>query len=152
MRAAGPSSKDFKPDPPDKWHVVSWDPAITTSRCIGNPVTPRCALETFFACSVRLELALCRLVLPENEDFQLAVKRRTYWYRIASFTRITAKNRIKGLNPPQRVGDLTLDLQRRACAEDEPECKRPAVKATYDLRPNPDGTWTVLGWCVGHCD
>ncbi|MEO5337646.1 MAG: hypothetical protein H7841_12235, partial [Magnetospirillum sp. WYHS-4] len=76
VRAAGPSSKDFKPDPPDKWHVVSWDPAITTSRCIGNPVTPRCALETFFACSVRLELALCRLVLPENEDFQLAGRAR----------------------------------------------------------------------------
>lgn len=128
--AAGPSVEDLKPDPPDKWHVVSWDPAITTSRCIGNPVTPRCALETFFACSVRLELPLCRLVLKRGDDFQLVEKRRTYWYRITSVTRITAKNMIKGLNPPQRVGDLTIDLVRRSCPEDRPTCNGEEVSAS----------------------
>ena len=31
----------------------------STSTCIGNPVTPLCAVETFAACRLRAEWALC---------------------------------------------------------------------------------------------
>lgn len=50
------------PDPPGAWRKLTLDDATSSSRCIGNPVTPLCAVETYLACFLRLQPELCDLV------------------------------------------------------------------------------------------
>ena len=40
-----------------------------TSRCIGNPKTPLCAVETFIACWVRRNRPLCEIVGKPDLSF-----------------------------------------------------------------------------------
>ena len=44
-------------------------PTEADSACIGDPVTPVCAVETLFACFARLDAELCRAVGIEDPDF-----------------------------------------------------------------------------------
>lgn len=46
--------------PPDEMRFISVDDA--TSKCIGNPKTPLCAVETFLACGARQNLKFCQQV------------------------------------------------------------------------------------------
>lgn len=58
--AAEPS--DLPPiDPPGVWHTLTQDDATTDSKCIGNPVTPLCAVETIRACFTRRDDSLCQI-------------------------------------------------------------------------------------------
>lgn len=50
------------PDPPGVWRKLTQDDATTTSTCIGNPVTPLCAVETYMACFLRRQAELCDMV------------------------------------------------------------------------------------------
>lgn len=34
----------------EEWATLTFDPATSSSRCIGNPMTPLCAVETHKAC------------------------------------------------------------------------------------------------------
>lgn len=38
---------------------ITRDTRTTTSKCVGNPVTPLCAIETYIACFVRRKETLC---------------------------------------------------------------------------------------------
>ena len=51
-----------QPDPPGAWRKITHDCATTDSKCIGNPVTPLCAIETYFACFLRREPDYCDIV------------------------------------------------------------------------------------------
>lgn len=64
--------------PPDELRFISTDDA--TSKCIGNPITPLCAVETFFACSARQDIDLCRKVGVIN--FSYPDKKITSRYRV----------------------------------------------------------------------
>lgn len=47
--------------PKGQFLVMTKDDATSTSKCIGNPVTPMCAVETVLACNVRGIDELCRI-------------------------------------------------------------------------------------------
>ncbi len=59
---AGANAADsiVKPDPPGVWRMLGPDDQDTTSKCIGKPKTPICAVETVLACFVRGDNSLCR--------------------------------------------------------------------------------------------
>ena len=61
--AAQPADPDLPPpDPPGVWRKITHDDSTSDSTCIGNPVTPLCALETYFACFQRSRNDFCDLV------------------------------------------------------------------------------------------
>ncbi|MEO5338818.1 MAG: hypothetical protein H7841_18340 [Magnetospirillum sp. WYHS-4] len=146
--AAGLAPEDLKPDPKDVWHIVSWDPAITTSKCIGDPVTPRCALETFKACSARLNMAFCETVI--GREISLPERRVAVWYRITSMKVLSAKTARRDINPPEKPGDVHLLAQQRFCVEGKSPCPFPEVENSfYHLRQAQDRRWSILGWYIG---
>jgi len=51
------------------WDVVRQTDAASTSRCIGKPETPLCAVETLLACFVRSEKALCDVIGKDMPSF-----------------------------------------------------------------------------------
>lgn len=63
--AAFPALAEDPPLPPltpeGEYLVLTQDDATSTSKCIGNPVTPLCAVETVMACYVRNDYELCRI-------------------------------------------------------------------------------------------
>jgi hypothetical protein len=77
------------PDPPGVWRKLTHDDATTDSRCIGDPKTPLCAIETYFACFLRREPDYCDIVgagvrplpqvgkaLHEHEEYRIVYARR----------------------------------------------------------------------------
>ena len=58
-------------DPRDRWHIMTADPATTTSTCVGNPKTGLCAVETILACSFRHDDELCRIAMGGSERIGL---------------------------------------------------------------------------------
>jgi hypothetical protein len=68
LAAALPAhAEDDVPLPPitlkGEFLVMTQDDATSSSKCIGNPVTPMCAVETFMAAGVRGNLDLKRIAL-----------------------------------------------------------------------------------------
>ena len=49
----------FPPDPPDAWRIVTQ--VGGTSDCIGDLVSPMCAVDTLFACLERHDDSLCAI-------------------------------------------------------------------------------------------
>jgi hypothetical protein len=67
--AAAPDPDVPKPDPPKKWRMLTKDSA--TSKCLGDPRTPLCAVETLLACQRRGTKRLCDSIWwPETGDAQ----------------------------------------------------------------------------------
>ena len=51
---------------PARWRIMTMEDATSTSRCIGDPRTPLCAVETLMACFIRRQVRLCTI----SEGFQ----------------------------------------------------------------------------------
>src|SRR3990172_7533843 len=67
--AGGPQHTGKAP----RWRTLTFSDETTTSKCIGKPVTPICAVETFEACFKRSQIELCRKAYRngESETFHL---------------------------------------------------------------------------------
>ncbi len=57
-------------------------PTDATSNCIGNPITPLCAVETFIACTLRIEPSLCRRI--GIDDYNYPKQKGTSRYYVVS--------------------------------------------------------------------
>ena len=140
--AVGPAHRSAAQEPEIR-RIAASD---ATSGCIGNPVTPLCAVETFIACWVRADPALCRRVgvdkksiKPRNysieyyvelmrtlrpEDIALRLK-DTYWYR---------------------PGFIEIELQERYCFPERKTCAVGAWKIFFYTLKQVDGKWQIVGW------
>lgn len=135
-------------DPPGVWHVITQDDYTTESKCVGNPVTPLCAVETIIACYVRNDHRLCRIGegLEPEPDLTPGIPGEGRWERY----RITAVRRVGSKTPPPiagvsvRAGDLTMDVHLLFCqfSQCEPTDGPPT---TYLLRST-DGRWAAVSW------
>jgi hypothetical protein len=119
------------PDPSGSWRKLTRDDATTTSRCIGNPVTPLCAVETYLACFVRRQPELCDMVgagiRPIMSVVPPADKREEY--------RVVYARRPSPLDPVDRStegnmkpqpGDVVIAYMVRACygaVDDQTNCQ-----------------------------
>jgi hypothetical protein len=70
--------------------VMTKDPETTDSKCVGDPKTPVCALETMLACLVRQQPDLCRKMGIRRGCFEKRLYKREYV--IISSNRIDQKN------------------------------------------------------------
>jgi hypothetical protein len=116
--------------------TMTIDPPTATSPCIGNPVTPLCAVETFVACYFWDDMRLCRAIgftptLRTGASGYISLQ--TFRYRAIGEATLKEENipdwaRKSDLKPsPWRSGDLALDVYWEAC-EPEDQC----VKGTRD--------------------
>ncbi len=122
-----------------------------TSSCIGNPKTPVCAVETFRACSARLNNDLCLRVGIDLEHESLMPKiQQDLRYRILS-ARILRPGDI-----PSHLSDthwmkpghaeitlLELPDPMNTCPE--------GCKYSYYLHPE-NGAWQIVRWSAWDFD
>ena len=149
--AAEPS--DLPPiDPPNHWHVLTQDDASSDSKCIGNPVTPLCAVETSLACFIRHDDELCRVGTGSMELPGLSGGVRqpvhTIRYRIVSSLIVTENNRqkvaIDRMQPD--IGDVALQLKDVDCYSGR--CQEPVgPPRTYLVRRGATG-WYAADWAA----
>lgn len=152
------------PDPPDYWRWITQDEATTTSRCIGRPETPVCAIETIIACFTRDEGALCGVAHGDSSVGPSKKSRGTAFvatkYRFVSAKRlaeedISVYDRLACVGAWQ-PGDLRVEVRRASCWRREQgyECKGPSVSDTerleaysfeYIVRRSGD-RWNVVVW------
>lgn len=68
--AGGPQRTGKAP----RWCTLTDSEETTTSKCIGKPVTPICAVETLNACFKRKQIELCRMAVINgaSETFDLS--------------------------------------------------------------------------------
>lgn len=105
-------------DPPGQWRVLTHDDETSTSKCIGDPKTPLCALETTRACSWRALSRLCRMV--EVDRMPSRPRPATSWlsYRIVSARRLSVEappDREKEWPYDWRPGDVLIGTFQRDC-------------------------------------
>lgn len=126
-------------DPPGHWRKLTRDDKTTTSRCIGRPVTPLCAIETLHACFVRNDKDLCRIANGyEPPDFGVTVEfNETVRYRVVSAWRLRPQN-VQPQNlgwdakGTREIGDIELGVTEIRCT---PRCAgEPTRTSIYTLR------------------
>jgi hypothetical protein len=118
-------AKDEAPaiDKPGYWRVMGQDDEHSTSRCIGNPDTPLCAIETIIACFVRKNNELCKIGQGAYwVDLRISGLPQPVWahrYRVVKVKRITRdhqRHSYLGRHPPPVLkGDLIVTIQDNDC-------------------------------------
>jgi hypothetical protein len=150
-------------DPPGKWRIMAHHDDASTSKCIGKPITPLCAVETVIACLARGENELCRIGMGFDESVDLGVRVLDaddhLAYRVLSARRFDARNLparrhlASQVDPPSwytddrrenRPGDYEIVVSERQCSRHEP-CRRIFSDLTYFVRWKGD-QWVVLDW------
>jgi hypothetical protein len=156
-------------DPPGQGRAVAGDDATTASRCVGNPVTPLCAVETVIACFTRKQDELCRIGMgldrppelvrdgPVPDDYYY------YRYRVVSARRFGANDlpeprELKLTEMPPawwytedrrqyRPGDAEIVLLQQICWPSPAGCDPMGDpdRFTYHLRRLGEN-WAVLVW------
>lgn len=118
---AQPADPDLPPpDPPGVWRKITHDDATSDSKCIGHPVTPLCALETYLACVQRSRNDYCDMV-EAGVRFDPKVRQPpANWQEY----RIVYARRPSQLDPVNRAtegplkplsGDVIIAVYRRNC-------------------------------------
>jgi hypothetical protein len=142
-------------DPAGSWRVMRRDDA--TSDCIGDPVTPICAVETQIACFDRAVVELCLLAYrtsnPRSFNLNYApVPDLIDRYRIETIGPIRPLKRsglpVRKRNPASsgasRDDDLYLHVRLDKCAQSRGSCAPdPANGLTCEVRPA-GSRWRVL--------
>ena len=140
---------------PARWRVMTMEDATSTSRCIGEPRTPLCAVETLMACFIRRQVRLCTISegLPESEagQFHLSPPGPSYRteYRVVHFA-VISKNSpklqldVEWLQP----GDVEMTVYRRSCLMPRSSCVgEPARGYHYVARPDGD-RWRITAYAA----
>jgi hypothetical protein len=116
-----------KPDPPGVWRILGPDDKDTTSKCIGKPKTPICAVETFLACFVRDDESLCGNSAIYERPSRHTLRRVPFAaYRFVGSTRVggrgwwrTVESRFGGhyrsILARARLGDLAVFVHSVPC-------------------------------------
>ena len=155
-----------------RWRTTGHDQAHTTSRCIGNPITPQCAIETLDAVLLRGDVGLLASVAAPGfarfdddwadmnaKDFS----KSKYFYRIVLCRVLTADDRPltgwgrvrPGVSPNRDYawypGDVLLEDEFELC--DIKQSRASCFKKSPDhgsfiriLRRLDTGHWRLVDW------
>jgi len=158
---------DARPDVPlppitpvDGYFVMTQDDATTSSNCIGNPVTPMCAVETVMACHVRGNDDLCRIGqgLERNSDIIIGpLPPEIYWVvRREVLTEQTLpwppyEMEDRPGEPSVKAGDIRIDVVDKSCRKGK--ISHSACETEYDIPPivayivrRQGSRWAVVDW------
>ncbi|CAA6604679.1 exported hypothetical protein [Rhodospirillaceae bacterium LM-1] len=139
LGAAWPVMADEKFDP-KQVRVIT--PSNATSKCIGDPKTPICAVETLLACFARQKAELCKLVEAPEADLGDSTQEITY--RVL-FSKIIHKRDIpKSLADSYWIKPGYAEVEIEEVAFNNVKCSD-FCRVSYALRPSPTG-WIVIEW------
>jgi hypothetical protein len=140
----------FAPDPEGTWRRI--DETDSTSTCIGDPVTPLCAIETLHACLTRANDDLCQIAaahyLGGPYQYRTPGAMNHYrLYRVTSVRRATiedVRTGGTGINA-RRVGDILVETEWRPCRAypTGDSCLTFSGPTTHTVR-RLDGGWVVI--------
>ncbi len=115
------------PGAADELRTMTYDPATSDNECVGNPVSPPCAIDTLVACEVRTDDSVCRSIgyRPNGHILQGGpTELAAYKYRVTTET-LSADNipewaregnRCSRINwPCWYSGDLAVDVWFHYC-------------------------------------
>jgi hypothetical protein len=156
-------------DPPGQGRAMTDEDATSTSQCVGNPITPLCAVETIIACFERVRDDLCRIGMGLDRPPEFVRgDPRPRPYRYQRYRVLSAKRfREHVLPPPHDLspantlpywwypedrrqywpGDVEIVVLKQTCWRDPARCD-PVDSGdhyTYHLRRIGD-RWAVLIW------
>jgi hypothetical protein len=139
------------------WRTLTFTKETTTSKCIGKPVTPICAVETFRACFKRKQIELCRMVSlnGESEKFEalgLPSPDRKTEYTIIKYQTIRhAPPRPKNMGPggeefDEKPGDVRVDITVRSCALTRETCAGEPTESFFYLIRHVGDRWVIYDY------
>lgn len=115
------------------WRILTDRDETTTSKCIGKPVTPICAVETLFACFNRKQIELCRMAYlnGESKKFYLGPpfpddKTEYTIIKYQTVRHVPADLRDVGWI---KRGDVEVDLTARSCPLTRDTCAGEPTKS-----------------------
>ena len=144
--AGGPSHSNKAP----RWRTLTFSDETTTSKCIGKPKTPICAVETFRACFKRSQIELCRKAFlngesekfhlgyssPESKSEYTIIKYQTIRHVPANLRDVTWIKR----------GDVRVDITARSCRLTRDTCAGEPTQSFYYLTRHVGGRWLISGY------
>ncbi len=137
------------------WRAIAYDDAHTTARCVGDPKTPVCAVETILACFIRAG-NFCRQVIATAE---LAERLARMQPRPHHLSRYRIAGAVRGLIPPGSIfegrpsdsrairrGDIYVTVFEIPCAIDEPDCVWDRHYTMHFWTRRIANQWMVIRW------
>ncbi len=152
--ADSPAPTAAKPKPA-RWRVMTLDDATSTSRCIGDPKTPLCAVETLMACFIRRQLPLCNIShgYPASETGRFGLSKpgpsyRTE-YRVVRFHVVSDKDPKLTLGGDWlKPGDIEITIYQRFCLQPRQSCVgEPVDGYSYVARRDGD-RWRITAYAA----
>jgi hypothetical protein len=145
--------------PKDQYLVLTQDDATSSSKCIGNPATPMCAVETVIACLARRKHDLCQIGMGLHHDPGLGGKGRgnDMIYTVVRSEVLADKNfpwrpaRDLPWRPGEinaRAGDARIDVVLNECDGEHSStanCSFSYGELSYIVRKE-NGRWAVIVW------
>jgi len=147
---AGGNDQDLGLNFDGSFRLMTQEDSTSTSKCIGNPISPVCAFETYMACQLRDNEELCEISLgrkagppaPYNVDKN---KVAVYGYRIMAIRQYTpdhlpyqSQNRF-GIKP----WDVGVKLEKTSCYGGECMEIHPSDEISFLLRKE-GNLWFVV--------
>lgn len=134
---------------PDQWNYITDSQELTTSRCIGVPKSPLCAMETLLACFQRNDFQLCRMVDDKADEYaevfiSPAPRERYLAYRLVQG--VIFEGPAPEEDPVIQTGDVMLVVDQRdgALGASAPPTNAPDQR--FILRQQKDKRWKVVNW------
>ena len=115
-----------------------------TSTCIGNPVTPMCAIDTVLACNVRKQLNLCEAVglgmlRPPDRKYTVDY----YVVRVHVLRPEDIKEEFRGYEW-HRPGLIKIMTMTRACTPDDVPCEKVGWREQHYTIDKAQKGWRII--------
>lgn len=145
--AGGPQHTGKAP----RWRTLTDRDETTTSKCIGKPVSPICAVETLEACFKRKQIELCRMASlnGESEKFEDLGPRfpdRKTEYTIIKYQtirRVPANLRDVGWI---KRGDVDVHITLRSCPVARDTCTGERIESFAYMTRHVGDHWLVTDY------
>jgi len=132
-----------------RWRTLTDSEETTTSKCIGKPVTPICAVETFFACFDRSQIELCRKASlnGESRKFYLGPPFPDYKTEYTIIKYQTIRHVPANLRDVWWIkrGDVRVDITTRSCPLTRDTCAGEPTESFFYLTRHVGDQWLVTG-------
>jgi hypothetical protein len=150
LTACGSGANLFSPSRSEQWDILTQDDAQSTSRCIGRPETPLCAVETLLACFQRGKMELCRMVDDGTDQYAEVFatppdRRKFLAYRVLATRSLTSASLPNG-HSIARAGDVLLSLNQRESMANHDTDTSEGPTQDFLLRRQDDGRWKIVAW------
>jgi hypothetical protein len=148
--------------PKSQYLVMTQDDATSTSKCIGDPKTPMCAVETRLACFLRSRPDLCQIAMGLDHDPGFG----RYGHDPGTLYRIVRRESLTDRRFPWRpthnlpsrageislrAGDIRIDVVEIYCFGEVSTagCERSGPTITYIIRRQVN-RWAVIDWGLAY--